>query len=192
MGIEVGSKTPVEIVRLIDGYRLWDKAELPADAFARFQQQSVLDAITRQVVSLVAGPRWGGLEAKLANVPRDELVENLDEMQEAVGTDQRQKAIADAVAHRLWQWKSVGDLVTGFDDLIRSAVQHANMADQQGVSLRLISLAANPGQLAGVDPATREKFLRGVIASPVLARAARFAVLGYKAYNEIEQSGRGI
>lgn len=111
--IAVGPKTHQEMLRLITAYQVWDKAELPADAFAKHQQDAVLDSIARSLASQISGSRWASLETRLGHVDREYLVEYLDDMQEAVGIEPRHKALADKIARRLWQWKSDGDLVGG-------------------------------------------------------------------------------
>jgi hypothetical protein len=190
--ISVGSTTPQNMLRLIAAYQLWDEAELPADAFARNQQDAVVDSIARSLASRISGNRWEGLETRLRHVDRDHLVDYLEAMQDGVGIESRHKALADQIARRLWRWRSVGDLVEGFSEIIGPTLERSGIANQAGAALFLVSLAGRPGHVATWEPTSRATLLNAVITSPVLMRAARFAVLGFRAYNEADPSVRGF
>jgi hypothetical protein len=53
-------------------------------------------------------------------------------------------------------------------------------------------LASRPGLILDWDPAERDKILDAVVTSPVLLRAARFAVLGSRAFIDADEASKGL
>ncbi len=187
---EVG-RQPHELVSVIEGAATWAGADLPGDPFAVRQQDHVLTAITRKLVTVIANStHWTNLELRLART--DHLIDHLDHMRVAVGVDDRHKALAAKIAANLWDWAEPAQMLAGFDAVIAPTLEHARMTEQSGVARFLLLLAGKPWHLASWDPTAREQILRGVTASPVLMRAARFAVLGARALKDAEDLAKGF
>lgn len=168
-----------EVQRLIFGHHRWGNADVSADPFSHRQQQLVLDAITRTLVSLMAGTRWAHLEQKRARLNSRRPTGILDEMQKLVGEATAQRAVARYIASHLWQWvDSPIALQEGFRVAINEISVDSGFNDAHTAARFLLLLANNPGSLAGWDEAERNVMLRCAMSSPALIRAARFAVLG--------------
>ncbi|MFF9130426.1 hypothetical protein [Streptomyces sp. NPDC014806] len=168
-----------EMKRLIFGHRRWLDAEAPADPFTRHQREQVLNAITMALVSLAAGSRWAKLEHKRLPVGGRKPPDVLDEMQELVGQAPKQRAAAQQIASRLWQWAdSPAAMNEGFASAVRIIAAASGIDDPHTAADFLLPLVTRPGSLASWDEAERDQLLECVLRSPVLIRAARFAVLG--------------
>ncbi|WP_420824437.1 hypothetical protein [Streptomyces seoulensis] len=164
---------------LICGHHHWADADLSADPFSYRQQQLVLDAVTTSLVSLVAGARWAHLERKRVRLTTRKPPGMLDEMRNLVGEAPTQRAVARYIASHLWQWlDSPLALQEGFRDAIDVIAADSGIGNSRTAAEFLLLLASRPGSLAGWDETERDMMLRCVLRSPVLIRAARFAVLG--------------
>lgn len=183
-------RTPQDLAHLIDLAAIWAGADLPGDPFARRQQDHVIAAITRQLVSVIAGPYWAKLELRLAGA--DKLIDHLDDMRGGVGRDERHKALATAIASHLWGWLEPAPMLAGFGEVVAPALARSGMAGRPVAARFLLLLAEKPWCLASWDPHEKEALLRGVITSPVLIRAARFAVLGARALKETDEAAKGV
>lgn len=171
-----------EIRRLIDTHAKWMTAELPADAFAVYQQQLVGDAFASAIGTLIGGNHWAAVERKLAHT--QEPASLLEGMRTAVGIATAHKEVASAIAYSLYEWLSAGDLLAGFDAVIAPQLKASGMDDHPGVSRFLLMLAGRPGYLSEWREEEVTMLLEHVIHTPVLYRAARFAVLGTRAIND--------
>jgi hypothetical protein len=175
--IRVESRNEDEVVRLMAIHRAWLDAELPADPFAKHQQLVVLDALTREVVSLIAGPRWQRLESSLDH---DQLLDRLDDLQVHVG--EGHQLLARGVAKNLWEWaRSDRTFKTGFDALMASVSSRYGLVNHPKAADFVVALSKSPGDLMTWGPDERENLIKIVWTSPALIRAARFAVLGIEA-----------
>ncbi|MFF0892281.1 hypothetical protein [Streptomyces sp. NPDC003278] len=169
----------LEVQRLISSHHDWGDADLSADPFSHRQQQLVLDAITKTLVSLLAGTRWAHLEQKRARLNSRMSPGMLDEMRELVGASTAQRAVARFIASHLWQWvDSPLALREGFREAINAISFESGFSDSGTAARFLLLLASRPGSLTVWDEAELNGMLRCVMRSPVLLRAARFAVLG--------------
>lgn len=179
ISIEVGTRTLPEVTHLLNGHRNWLDAELPADPFARYQQKKVLDAITSALISLIAGRYWAALERDL---DEDYVIDHLEEIQSLVGALPNQRTLAKRIADSLWRWSdSFASLTMGFAEVIADTAGHAGLHDPAKTARFLLTLASSPGELMEWDSSDRDRLLEYVMRSPVLVRAARFAVLGTEA-----------
>ncbi|WAP56949.1 hypothetical protein [Streptomyces sp. S465] len=168
-----------EMKRLIFGHRRWLDADAPADPFTRHQREQVLNAITTALVSLAAGSRWARLEHKRLPVGGRKPPDVLDEMRELVGQAPKQRAAAQQIASHLWQWAdSPAALSDGFASAVHIIAAASGIDDPHTAADFLLPLVTKPGSLASWDEAERDQLLECVLRSPVLIRAARFAVLG--------------
>jgi hypothetical protein len=188
--VPAGQKDPQEIVRLAEGYRMWDEAELPADPFAHNLRVRVLDAITRETVSLIGGTYWGGAEHRL--IDADNLSDHIDDLQKAVGKELRHRALAAKIARHLWEWSTQRGRLAGFTEVITPELGYRGLAGVATAPKFLLLLASRPGLILDWDPAEREKILNAVVTSPVLVRAARFAVLGSQAFIDADEASEGL
>jgi hypothetical protein len=176
------SRTPLEVMRLAAAHLAWATAEQPADPFASRQCDRVLDAITSEIASLVGQSYWAGVERKMKHAT--DLTAFIDDMQACVGEISSHRKLADRIAHSLWGWSTPEALLRGFADALADLMQGSTTAENQDTARFVLTLADQPGQvLAGWSPSECEDLLAKVIASPVLLRAARFAVLGARAFH---------
>ncbi|RYP84339.1 hypothetical protein EKO23_15995 [Nocardioides guangzhouensis] len=182
--VSATTSSPKEVRRLIDGHARWVTAELPADAFAVYQQQLIGDAIARAIGTLIGGSHWVAVERKLAGA--QDAADYLEEMQGAVGISTAHKELASAIAYSLYKWLSAADLLLGFNDVIGPHLAASGLGDHPTASRFLLMLAGRPGFLADWDDEETALLLARVIQTPVLYRAARFAVLGTRALNDAD------
>ncbi|RIR09571.1 hypothetical protein [Mycobacteroides abscessus] len=189
--INLIGRQPDQLVPVIDAVAAWAGADLPGDPFAARQQDHVLTAITRKLVTVIANSsRWTNLELRLARA--DDLIDHLEHMQAAVGVDDHHKALAKNIASHLWEWAESGQMLVGFDAVIAPALERARLIEYPGAARFLLLLAGKPWHLASWDQKGRAQLLRGVTVSPVLIRAARFAVLGARALKKAEENAKGF
>lgn len=173
-----------EVLRLAEGHQRWIGADLPADAFAAYEQQIVGDAIARSIGTLIGGSHWGAVERKLARA--DDAADRLDDMQEAVGVSSEHKALASTIAYSLYKWLKPEELLQGFHEVITPHLAGQGITGRPSAPRFLLMLAGRPGYITGWEPEEASHLLADVLKSPVLYRAARFAVLGTRALNDAE------
>jgi hypothetical protein len=188
--VHTGERTPQEIVRLAEGYRMWAEAELRAGPFAQNLQARVLEAITRATVSLIGGRHWRTVEYRL--IDAEDLADHIDDLQKAVGVEPHQQALAAKIAHHLWQWSTPGELLAGFAEVITPALRYRGLGGVATAPRFLLLLASRVGLVLDWDPTERDKILAAVVASPVLLRAARFAVLGSRTFIDADEAAKGF
>lgn len=178
------SASVAEVLSLAAGHRRWMAADLPADAFAAYELQIVGDAIARSIGTLIGGSHWAALERKLVGAP--EAADYLDDMQDAVGIATEHKALASTVAYSLYKWLKPEELLRGFHEVIAPHLTSHGITGKPAAPRFLLMLAGRPGYIADWEPGEASFFLDRVLKSPVLYRAARFAVLGTRALNDPE------
>ncbi|MGX1131304.1 hypothetical protein RKD49_003494 [Streptomyces glaucescens] len=181
--------TPMsDVLELIRGHHRWQDADLSADPFSHRQRQLVLDAITAALVSLTAGNRWSHLERRRGRLSAHRRPDMLDEMQKLVGEAQAQRAVARYIADHLWQWAdSLPALREGLSEAISPITPDTGIGDPRVAAEFLLLLASTPGSLESWDEIDRDKMLRCVLISPVLIRAARFAIMGTEDLREVSE-----
>lgn len=184
------SNSPREVLRLAEGHQRWRAAELPADAFAAYQQQFVGDAIARAIGTLIGGSHWAAIERKLTGA-RD-ASDHLEGMQDAVGISTEHKALASTIAYSLYKWLKPEDLLPGFHEVISPHLAAYGLKGRPAVPRFLLMLAGRPGYITQWEADEANFILQRVLRSPVLYRAARFAVLGTRALNDAEGVERGF
>lgn len=173
-----------EVLRLVKGHQRWLGADLPADAFAVYEQQIVGDAIARSIGTLIGGNHWAAVERKCARA--QEPADHLDDMQDAVGISSEHKSLASNIAYSLYKWLKPEDLLMGFHEVITPHLNDHDIAGTSSATRFLLMLAGRPGYITGWDPGETNHLLERLLQSPVLYRAARFAVLGTRALNDAE------
>jgi len=188
--VRFSTMSPAEIVGLAEGHRLWAQAELPSDAFAAHEQQIAMDAIARAIPTMVCGSHWADLERQLEST--DDPADYLDRMQDLMGMSVAHKALGVAIAYNLYKWLSTGTLLLGFNEVIASALTKYGVKNQPTAARFLLTLAGRPGYILDWPKADRDYLLERIVASPVLLRAARFAVLGTRILNDQETASRGF
>jgi hypothetical protein len=179
-----------EVLRLAEGYQRWIEADLPADAFAAYEQQIVGDAIARAIGMLIGGSHWAAIERKLAGA-RD-AANYLDGMQDAVGIAVEHKALASTIAYSLYKWLKPEDLFLGFHEVITPRLAGHGIIGRPWAPRFLLTIAGCPGYFTEWEPDEAVFILEQVLKSPVLYRAARFAVLGTRALSDAEGVERGF
>lgn len=173
-----------EVLRLAEGHRRWVSADLPVDVFAAYEQQKVADAIAREIGMLVGGRRWATVERKL--IDTEEALDHLDNMRNAVGNSPQHKALAKTIAYSLHKWPSSKELRWGFREIIAPHLTGCSVVRRSSEAHFLLMLAACPGYITGWEHGEVTYLLEKILKSPVLYRAARFAVLGTRAVHNIE------
>ncbi len=182
------SRTSREVVRLASAHLMWATADRPADPFARRQCDMVLDAITREVASLIGQGYWAGVERRMKHAT--DLTAYVDDMKACVGDISSHKDLADRISRCLWAWSTPEALLAGFTDALTSTMHGSRAAGNQDTARFVLTLADQPGQImTNWSPSECEDMLTMIIASPVLLRAARFAVLGTRAYHQAFTAG---
>jgi hypothetical protein len=130
------------------------------------------------------------LERKLENV--DDTTEYLDDMRRCVGGSESQRSLAAEIGRRLWSWLTSATLLPGFADTMAMAIRNSGITNRPAAARFLLTLAGRPGYIFEWDPEERDDLVGHVISSPVLLRAARFAVLGTRALNDAEGAEGGF
>lgn len=191
--VAVGTPSPRELLRFIRGHHLWTTADLPADAFAVKQQRDAQDAIARGIALGVGGGHWAQLERKLERTrePADHL-DYLDEMQQCVGISEPHRALAKEIAFNLYRWLGPETLLPGFAEVIQSTLVASGITGRPTAARFLLTLAGRPGYCLEWEERELNALLERVVSSPVLYRAARFAVLGTRALNDADGLDRSF
>lgn len=175
-------RTSGEVMRLVEAHLMWTTAHRPADPFASHQCDVVLDAIAREIASLIGKSYWAKVERKIKHAT--DLTDYINEMQASVGKISSQKQLADRIARSLWHWSTPEALLAGFSEALVAALQLGDMAGDQVIARFVLTLADQPGQiLTGWGPFECQELLGKILAFPVLLRAGRFAVLGARAFH---------
>jgi hypothetical protein len=175
-------------MRLAAAHLAWSTAERPADPFAIRQCDMVLDAITREIASLIGQSYWAGVERKMTHA--SDLTAFIGDMEADVGEISSHRKLADRIAHSLWGWSTPEALLTGFTEALGGITPGSKTAENQDTARFVLTLSDQPGQvLVGWSPSECESLLAKVVASPVLLRAARFAVLGARAFHGAVMAG---
>ena len=188
--ISASRRSPREVLRLAQAHQQWLNADLPADAFATYHQQIVGDAITRAIGILIGGGHWAQIEQRLAIVR--EPADLLEAMQNAVGVATAHKAIASTIAHNLYKWLTPESLLLGFNEVIMPHLTASGISGIPSATRFLLMLAGQPGHITEWEPSVSVSLIDRVLLSPILYRAARFAVLGTRALNDADGVERGF
>lgn len=181
-------KSPNDIRRFIHAHRRWATAQLPADPFAVYQQHVALEAIARANVMSICGAHWAQVERSVERA--DELVDHLDEMQSAVGVSAAHRFLAAEIGRNLYLWLTPQTLEAGFAEVMKSTFRRNGIKTPSAARF-VLTLAGRPGDVTEWNACDLDYLLEWVVASPVLLRAARFAVLGTRSINT-ETAGRGF
>jgi hypothetical protein len=182
--ISTTAHSPEEVLRLAEGHQRWIGADLPADPFAAYERQIVGDAIARAIGTLIGGSHWADIERQLARA--DEAADHLGDMQDAVGISAEHKALALTIAYSLYKWLKPDELLLGFHEVITPHLASHGITGKPAMPRFLLLLAGRPGYITEWDTSEAVFILEQVLRSPVLYRAARFAVLGTRALNDAE------
>ena len=182
--VSFSAHSPSEVMRLAEGHQRWTAAELPADPFATYEQQIVGDAIAQTIGTLIGGSRWAAIERKVAAT--QDAADQLEGMQDAVGISTEHKALASTIAYSLYKWLKPEDLLVEFHEAITPHLAAHGISGVPSAPRFLLMLAGRPGYITEWEPSEAASILRRVLKSPVLYRAARFAVLGTRALNDAD------
>jgi len=183
--VQTGNKTPGELMKLVNGYQLWADADLPGDVFAQHQRNEVLEAITRTLVNLVAGGRWAAVERQLLRAA--DKLDFIDDLKVAVGDTDEQKKLAKNIAMNLHAWRDPALLLAGFAEVMQGTLRSNGLAAHASAPRFLLTLAGRSGLVANWPTIELGTLLQAVVNSPLLLRAARFAVLGTRFLDEAER-----
>ncbi|MEU5669805.1 hypothetical protein ABZ749_05415 [Micromonospora sp. NPDC047753] len=170
------------ILHLARAHQRWLNADLPADIFAAYEQQIVGDAIARSIGAAIGGVYWARLEKRIATA--SEPADHLQAMQDAVGVSGPQKAIASTISLSLYKWLTPNSLLSGFEQVIMPHLDGYGISGRPTTPRLLLMLAGHPGYVTEWETSEAEFILDCVLQSPILYRAARFAVLGTRALSD--------
>ena len=99
----------------------------------------VLDAITREIASLIGQGYWAGVERRMKHAT--DLTAYVDDMKACVGDISSHKDLADRISRCLWAWSTPEALLAGFTDaLISTIARHQGRGEPGHRALR-----ADPG-----------------------------------------------
>ncbi|WP_146082435.1 MULTISPECIES: hypothetical protein [unclassified Rathayibacter] len=188
--VPTAGRTPADVRLLIDAHARWLNAELPADAFVAYQQQVIGKAIARAIGTIIGGSHWAAIERKVAHA--QDVASLLAEMQQAVGISASHKDLAATIAYSLYKWLSARALLLGFDTIIAPHLASTGLGDHPAMSRFLLMLAGRPGHIPQWPEDEVIFLLERVMQTPVLYRAARFAVLGTRALNDADGVGQSF
>lgn len=174
--VQVGTKSLAEVGRLMRHHREWFDAALPADPFSQWERQRVLNAITSALVSLLSGSYWAHFERDIRRLTMGDI--DLNRAQSLVGVHKEDQALAQAIGSSLWQWQTEEERIAGFSMLVAAELRREGITDPIRGAEFLLALASCPAALLDWDDQERLQLIRCVLGSPVLVRAARFAILG--------------
>lgn len=183
-------KSIAGVMKYVQAHNMWASAELPADVFATHEQLAVLEAIARSNSSLLNGSYWAELEGKMAGA--DEPADYLEDMRDSIGISAAHRSLASEISRNLFRWSEPALLISGFDDVIQKTLIESGIKDRPAAARFLLTFAGRPGKIAAWQAKERDFLLGQTINSPVLLRAARFAVLGTRALNDPESIGWGF
>ena len=110
-------------------------------------------------------------------------------MQDAVGVSRGQKALAAEVGRSLYGWLQPEALLSGFAAVTETMLTANGVKEQRSAADFLLTLASRPGHITEWPVDERNYLLELVIRTPVLLRAARFAVLGTRAFRGLATTG---
>lgn len=190
--VSYGDKAPSAVMKLVQGHHLWATAESPADAFAIHQQHLVMDAIARAMAMLLGGSHWAAVERKL--VRADDPADLLNTMPRMIGTTPAHEALADVIAVNLYRWLTATDILVGFASAINTTLIESGIDVKLHPSAArfILTFAGRPGWIMDWQESERMFLVQRIIASPVLLRAARFAILGTRILNDVESVERSF
>jgi hypothetical protein len=190
--VPYGDRSTAGIMRLADAHWLWMSADLPADLFAVSQQQVALGAITRATSMLLSGGHWASIERKLATADAEWVLDHLDDMEHAIGVSPAHIALAKQISLNLYDWSAPEKILPGFAEVIAPALRESGIEDPSAPRF-LLTMAGRLGYITQQWSAPDHNFLLNRIKlSPVLLRAARYAVIGSRAYAEPDEAQRGF
>lgn len=188
--VPCGVRSPPGVMRFARAHRMWATAELPADPFAAHEQHLVLEAIARANAMTVCGAHWAQLERTMERA--NDLADYIDDMQNAIGISESHKTLGAQIGRNLYRWLTPETLLPGFAELMVPTIQESGIKEQPSAARFLLTLAGRPGYVTEWEPRDCDYLLRAVMVSPVLLRAARYAVLGTRAINDLETAERGF
>ncbi|MDL9947323.1 hypothetical protein QSJ19_17410 [Gordonia sp. ABSL11-1] len=174
--VSTSQRSVSEATKLVLHHRQWRDAELPAHPVAGYERERVLEAITSAFVSMLAPGKWADYEHQVLASAKGDV--DLDLAQVLVGESAAHRAVAAVIARSLWQWNSSDELVYGLGQALESLFARAGITDSVKGTRFVLQATSSPGALLDWDETERTRYMQRVFANPVLARAARFAVLG--------------
>lgn len=170
--------------RLMKASWLWASADLPADPFAASMQRKVLEALAGANATLFGGGASAAAERRLASA--EDPGDYLDDLQCAVGKSAAQLRLAESIGRHLHEWTTPERLSCGFGHFVAPLLEKSGLPSGPSIPSLLLAFAALPGVIMNLPDNQREQFLRGVMDSPALLRAARFAAIASRALNGVE------
>jgi hypothetical protein len=182
-----GARTCDHVLSLVGLSALWRSASLSGDPFAHHDRRTALRALTSRIVSIPAGTRWAQLEERGA---RDDQF-SFQQLQDTVGDDTYQKALAAAIRRRLLSWQALEPAKRAEEfAAVLSTFKHRTLVDHAEWHFAefLLRLASEPATIMEWPESAIRTALDRTLVSPVLLRAARFVVLAVH-LDESEDSG---
>jgi hypothetical protein len=179
--IPLSKRGPFELMQLAQAHEWWTDADVRGNLFALAQRDRVLETITSALVSLVCGPRWAALERRMLRT--GDFEDYVDEMRQLVGDSAKHQRLARAIGNSLFAWADPVQLLTGFTEAIGQAATASGIVNPSAPYF-LLTLASHPSGILEWDRVARGVLLRDILNAPVLLQAARFAVLGVRAFND--------
>lgn len=163
---------------------MWASAALPADPFAASMQRKVLKAVEGTIAGLIGGNASKAVERKLASA--EDPGDYLDELQSAVGTSTDHRRAAELIGRNLHKWTTSEDFTYGFGQCVKPILRKSGLPVELWNPSHLLAFAALPGTIMKLPDDQRTEYLRGILESPALLRAARFATVSNRVINNLD------
>jgi len=174
------------VERLTRASWMWASATLPADPFAVSMQRKVLKAVAGAVAGLIGGSASTAVERKLANA--EDPGDYLDDLKSAVGTSMAHRRVAESIGSRLYEWTTFEHFTYGFGQCVKPVLESSGLPIELWDPGRLLAFAALPGTIMTMPDDQPTEYLRGIMESPVLLRAARFATVANRTINDLDSA----
>lgn len=171
--------------KLVRASWMWASAILPADPFATNMQHIVLRSIASANAGLIGGAASASVERKLAST--EDPGEFLDDLQAAVGKSPSHVRVAKSIYRDLYKWDTPERFAYGFGHCVRPILERSGLPIALWAPGLLLDFAALPGTVLKLPDDQRRQFLTGILKSPVLLRAARFATVANQEIHDLDR-----
>lgn len=187
-----------EITGFGNAYWLWTSAELPADPLAVYQQERVVEAISRATVMLLCGPVWARIERRIADTNAGVVLGNLFAMKNAIGDREEDKTLARQIDKGLDAWSTPTEVLEGFAAVVAPHLHQSGIEVPSAAHflLTMAGLTISERRFGWIAQEWSKTDCTSILVrvkmAPEVLRAARYAALGSWAVAEPGDAERGF